>query len=58
MPGDPEQVVYVWWDALGNYVTSLGYGTDEADFTHWWEQSDNRIHLVGKGVVRFHAVYW
>lgn len=58
VPGDPEQVVYVWWDALGNYVTSLGYGTDEADFTHWWEQSDNRIHLVGKGVVRFHAVYW
>jgi methionyl-tRNA synthetase len=58
VPGDPEQVVYVWWDALGNYVTSLGYGTDGADFEQWWEKSDNRIHLVGKGVVRFHAVYW
>jgi methionyl-tRNA synthetase len=58
VPGDPEQVVYVWWDALGNYVTSLGYGSDEPDFQRWWAESDNRIHLVGKGVVRFHAVYW
>jgi methionyl-tRNA synthetase len=58
VPGDPDQVVYVWWDALGNYVSSLGYGTDSADLEHWWQQSDDRIHLLGKGVVRFHAVYW
>ncbi len=58
VPGDPDQVVYVWWDALGNYVTSLGYGTDGPEFERWWKQSDQRIHLVGKGVVRFHAVYW
>lgn len=58
VPGDPDQVVYVWWDALGNYVSSLGYGTDSDDLQHWWQQSDHRIHLLGKGVVRFHAVYW
>ena len=58
VPGDPEQVIYVWWDALGNYVTSLGYGTDHPDFARWWEGSGQRIHLVGKGVIRFHAVYW
>ena len=58
VPGDPDQVVYVWWDALGNYVTSLGYGGDETDLDKWWTGSDHRIHLAGKGVVRFHAVYW
>jgi methionyl-tRNA synthetase len=59
VPGDPGQVVYVWWDALGNYVTSLGYGTGSADFDRWWGAGDGRrVHLAGKGVLRFHAVYW
>lgn len=58
VPDDPSQVVYVWWDALGNYVTSLGHGTDDPAYTRWWERSTRRVHLVGKGVVRFHAVYW
>ena len=58
VPGDPDQVIYVWWDALGNYVTSLGYGTDQADLDTWWSGSRRRIHLAGKGVLRFHAVYW
>ncbi|TXS57495.1 methionine--tRNA ligase [Streptomyces sp. t39] len=58
VPGDDDQVVYVWWDALGNYVTSLGYGTGGEDFDRWWAGSGRRIHLVGKGVIRFHAVYW
>ncbi|MEV0401901.1 methionine--tRNA ligase [Actinoallomurus sp. NPDC050550] len=58
VPGDPGQVVYVWWDALGNYLTALGYGTDNADLRRWWSAADRRIHLVGKGVLRFHAVYW
>lgn len=58
VPGDPDQVVYVWWDALGNYVTSLGYGTADAAFDQWWTGSHRRLHLAGKGVVRFHAVYW
>ncbi|MET7941778.1 methionine--tRNA ligase [Streptomyces sp. NPDC005302] len=58
VPDDPAQVVYVWWDALGNYVTSLGYGTGEAAYERWWAGDGRRVHLVGKGVVRFHAVYW
>ena len=59
VPGDPGQVIYVWWDALGNYVTALGYGTGEAgNYRRWWTGADRRVHLVGKGVLRFHAVYW
>jgi methionyl-tRNA synthetase len=58
VPGDPSQVIYVWWDALGNYVTALRYGTGGADLQRWWTGAQRRIHLAGKGVVRFHAVYW
>ena len=60
VPGDPGQVIYVWWDALGNYITSLGYGDSEdtPEFRRWWAGAGSRIHLVGKGVLRFHAVYW
>ena len=60
VPGDPSQVIYVWWDALGNYVTSLGYGdgTGAIDYQRWWAGATRRIHLAGKGVLRFHAVYW
>jgi methionyl-tRNA synthetase len=58
VPGDPGQVMYVWWDALGNYISASGYGTDPARYQHWWAGSGRRIHLAGKGVLRFHAVYW
>ncbi|CNG27556.1 methionyl-tRNA synthetase [Mycobacterium tuberculosis] len=58
VPDDPEQVIYVWWDALGNYITALGYGNDGPDFRKWWTGGGRRVHLVGKGVLRFHAVYW
>ncbi|MBO4209967.1 methionine--tRNA ligase [Micromonospora echinofusca] len=58
VPDDPDQVVYVWWDALTNYVTALGYGTDAPDYQRWWVDSAERVHVVGKGIVRFHAVYW
>ena len=58
VPGDADQVIYVWWDALGNYITAPGYGTGGADYERWWTGADRRIHLVGKGVLRFHAVYW
>ena len=62
VPGDPDQVVYVWFDALCNYVTALGYGQGgpahgEA-YRRWWAGPGNRVHLLGKGVLRFHAVYW
>ncbi len=58
VPGDPGQVIYVWWDALGNYLTALGYGTGDANVASWWTGASRRIHVLGKGVVRFHAVYW
>jgi len=61
VPGDPSQVIYVWWDALGNYITSLNAGAPaprDADYQRWWANADRRVHLVGKGVLRFHAVYW
>ncbi|MCW6005792.1 methionine--tRNA ligase [Micromonospora sp. CPCC 205371] len=58
VPGDPSQVVYVWWDALANYVTALGYGTGDAAYRTWWTDADERVHAIGKGIVRFHAVYW
>jgi methionyl-tRNA synthetase len=60
VPGDPDQVIYVWWDALGNYITSLGYGDSNGTpaWRRWWAGPGQRIHLAGKGVLRFHAVYW
>jgi methionyl-tRNA synthetase len=58
VPGDPSQVIYVWWDALGNYISSLRYGSGGPDYQRWWAGADRRVHLVGKGVLRFHAVYW
>ena len=58
VPGDPDQVVYVWWDALTNYVTALGYGTGDPAYARWWAGGGERVHVIGKGIVRFHAVYW
>jgi methionyl-tRNA synthetase len=58
VPGDPDQVVYVWFDALGNYVTALDYATQGEDFRQWWQEGDERLHVIGKGIIRFHAVYW
>jgi methionyl-tRNA synthetase len=58
VPGDPDQVIYVWWDALGNYLTALDYGCDGGQLRRWWTGASRRIHLLGKGVLRFHAVYW
>jgi methionyl-tRNA synthetase len=54
VPDDPGQVVYVWWDALANYVTAL----DGPLHDEWWAGEGERIHVIGKGIVRFHAVYW
>ena len=54
-PGDPGQVVYVWGDALVNYITGVGYGTDEAMFKRWWPAD---LHVIGKDITRFHALYW
>jgi methionyl-tRNA synthetase len=59
VPDDPDQIVYVWWDALTNYITALGYGADDAQaYREWWEASAERVHVIGKGIIRFHAIYW
>ncbi len=57
VPGDPDQVVYVWYDALANYIAGPGYATDEVGFDAWWNHA-HRVHVIGKGIIRFHAVYW
>ena len=51
---DPKHVMYVWLDALMNYLTALGYGTDESKMEQW----PARVHLIGKDILRFHAIYW
>jgi methionyl-tRNA synthetase len=58
VPDDPEQVIYVWFDALANYITALGSGSDGEDYRRWWIESGERLHVIGKGITRFHAVYW
>jgi methionyl-tRNA synthetase len=58
VPDDPAQVVSVWFDALANYVSALDYGSRGEPYDLWWEQADERIHVVGKGIVHFHAVHW
>lgn len=58
VPDDPTQVIYVWWDALCNYVTALDVGGDQTAFGYWWEASQHRTHVIGKGILRFHALYW
>lgn len=56
VPSDPKHVIYVWMDALANYVTALGYGSeDTTNFEKFWPAN---VHLVGKEIVRFHTIYW
>lgn len=55
VPFDPSSVVYVWYDALINYIAAVGYGSDPALFDAWWPAS---LHLVGKDITRFHCVVW
>ncbi|MEV4320564.1 methionine--tRNA ligase [Actinocrispum sp. NPDC049592] len=54
VPDDPSQVIYVWWDALANYVTALD---GPGEFDTWWQNAE-KTHVIGKGITRFHAVYW
>ena len=56
VPGDEKHVIYVWMDALANYITALGYGSeDAANFEKYWPAD---VHLIGKEISRFHCVYW
>ena len=56
IPSNPKHVIYVWIDALTNYITALGYGSDdETKYKKYWPAD---VHLVGKEIVRFHTIYW
>jgi len=55
VPGDATQKIYVWGDALTNYVTAIGFGTDEKNFNKFWPAS---LHVIGKDILRFHAAIW
>jgi methionyl-tRNA synthetase len=56
VPDDPKHVIYVWLDALANYITALGYGgDDDSKFKKFWPAD---VHMIGKEIVRFHCVYW
>jgi methionyl-tRNA synthetase len=59
VPGDEKHVIYVWLDALANYITALGYGSDhpkdKAKLARYWPAD---VHMIGKEIVRFHCVYW
>jgi len=61
VPGDPEHVVYVWLDALTNYVSALGGPADKGIaplYDEFWSDAETIVHIVGKDILRFHAVYW
>lgn len=55
MPNDPKHVIYVWVDALINYVSAIGYGRDNETFNKWWPAD---VHLIGKEINRFHSIIW
>jgi methionyl-tRNA synthetase len=55
MPDDPNSVIYVWVDALINYITAVGYGTNDELFRTWWPAN---LHVIGKDITRFHSVIW
>jgi methionyl-tRNA synthetase len=55
VPFDPDQTIYVWFDALLNYITAIGYGTDEARFQALWPAD---VHVIGKDITRFHCALW
>ncbi len=55
VPGDPGHTIYVWFDALNNYLTAIGYDWNQALYEKFWPAS---VHLIGKDILRFHAVFW
>ncbi|HEY9578686.1 MAG TPA: methionine--tRNA ligase [Rhizorhapis sp.] len=58
VPGSEGHVMYVWVDALTNYLTGLGYPEDTTDYRNFWREGGDIFHIIGKDIVRFHAVYW
>lgn len=55
VPGDDTQRIYVWFDALNIYQSGVGFGWDDVKYNKWWPAD---VHVIGKGIARFHAIYW
>lgn len=58
VPGDNSQKIWVWFDALSNYITALGFAENSQNFHEFWLKNQEKIHIIGKGILRFHAIYW
>jgi methionyl-tRNA synthetase len=58
LPQQPDHVLYVWTDALLNYITALGYDADAPEYRKYWEGDGERFQLIGKDIIRFHCIYW
>jgi len=58
VPGDESQMMYVWFDALTNYITALDFAGDQKLYDKYWVNADKRIHIIGKDIIKFHALYW
>lgn len=59
VPNDESQIMYVWADALSNYITALGYGLDSPLYRSWWEDETTDVwHFIGKNITKFHCIYW
>ncbi|MEK7624106.1 MAG: methionine--tRNA ligase [Patescibacteria group bacterium] len=59
VPDDSSQIIWVWFDALSNYINALDYAENGQEFEKWWQQNNGDIlHFIGKGILRFHAIYW
>lgn len=58
VPDDPTQMMYVWFDALTNYITILDFAEHGEKYKLFWEQCPTRIHIIGKDIIKFHAIYW
>jgi methionyl-tRNA synthetase len=58
VPGDPDHTMYVWFDALSNYITAIGYGSEQRNQAVGFEKFWPALHVMGKDILRFHAVYW
>jgi len=58
VPGGKSQKIWVWFDALSNYINAVDYANEGTEFRKWWSKETEIVHIIGKGILRFHAVYW
>jgi len=58
VPGDPSQVIWVWFDALAYYLSAVDHGSNAGELSRFWQSDAERVHVIGKGIARFHAVIW